>query len=168
MTFHKHTFKPFVTSLIMAAAIIPTSAKSHNYYIDPTYGDDTQNGHSELTAWKSFSPLQSIKMQPGDSLLLKRGAVFNDILTISAIGNANKPIVIDTYGTGQKPCIQAPDGSPYAVLVKNSDNLTLNNLEITNTGSERMAGRTGIKVLCEAFGLSHNIMLNGLYIHDDN
>lgn len=168
MTFHKHTLKPFLASMIMAAAIIPASARSHNYYIDPSHGNDDQNGHSESTAWKSFTPLQCIKMQPGDSLLLKRGTMFNDILTISAIGNANKPIVIDAYGTGKKPCIQAPDGSPYAVLVKNSENLTLNNLEITNTGSERMAGRTGIKILCEDFGVSHNIRLNGLYIHDVN
>ena len=39
---------------------------------------------------------------------------------------------------------------------------------MVNTGTERLAHRTGVKVLCENYGVSHNIILNALEIHDVN
>ncbi len=66
-------------------------------------------------------------------------------------------IVVDAYGNGRKPCIQAPDASLYAVLVYNSNYLTLQNIEVVNTGQERMLNRTGVKILCEDYGISHNV-----------
>ena len=37
-----------------------------------------------------------------------------------------------------------------------------------NTGKQRMANRTGVKVLCEDYGVSHDIVLRELHIHDVN
>ncbi len=60
-------------------------------------------------------------------------------------GKADKRVIIDAYSIGRKPCIKAPDASLYTILVQNSDYLTLQNLEVVNTGTERLAHRTGVK-----------------------
>ncbi|MDL2221377.1 right-handed parallel beta-helix repeat-containing protein [Parabacteroides sp. OttesenSCG-928-N08] len=138
------------------------------YYVDAIQGDDSATGLSEEKAWKSLDRLQELTLQPGDSLLLRRGSIFQGVLEITGEGTADRRVVVDAYGTGDKPCIQAPDGSRYAVQVKNSSYLTLQHLEVVNNGSERLAGRTGVKVLCDNYGTSHHLILNALYIHDVN
>lgn len=97
----------------------------------------------------------------------KRVCFYRHFGTLSE-GKADKRVIIDAYGIGRKPCIKAPDASLYTILVQNSDYLTLQNLEVVNTGTERLAHRTGVKVLCENYGVSHNIILNALEIHDVN
>lgn len=139
-----------------------------NYYVDALQGNDDANGLSKQTAWKSLERLKDIQLRAGDSLLFRRGSVFIGILELSAKGKAEKRVIIDAYGIGRKPCIKAPDASLYTILVRNSDYLTLQNLEVVNTGTERLAHRTGVKVLCENYGVSHNIILNALEIHDVN
>lgn len=139
-----------------------------NYYVDSQHGSDQADGRSMKNAWKSLAPTKDLRLQPGDSLLFRRGTVINGVLEISAQGKANKRIVVDAYGTGRKPCIQAPDASAYAVLVRNSDYVTLQHLEVVNTGRERLAGRTGVKVECRDYGVSHDIVLSKLYVHDVN
>lgn len=142
--------------------------EGQNFYIDSRNGNDRADGQSPKTAWKSLERIKKANFSAGDSLLLCRGSVFTGILELSVKGKAGNPFVVDAYGSGRKPRIQAPDASLYTVLVCNSDYLTLQNLEIVNTGQKRMAGRTGVKVLCEDYGISHNIVLNALEIHDVN
>jgi hypothetical protein len=139
-----------------------------NYYFDAERGNNTNDGLSEKSAWKSFDQLSNVTLKPGDSLLLRRGVVFDDTLVVTGKGEPGNRIVVDAYGMGEKPCIKAPDQSLYAVLIKNSDYLTLQNLEIINTGTQRMPYRTGVKVLCEDYGVSKHLVLNSLYIHDVN
>ena len=152
---------------------VPAHAKSkprggQNYYVDAQNGDDRDDGKSEKTAWKSLLRTKELQLRAGDSLLLRRNSSFNGLLEVSAEGKAGRPVVIGAYGTGRKPCIQAPDSSLYTVLVRNSDYLTLENLEVVNTGKQRMANRTGVKVLCKDYGVSHDIVLRALHIHDVN
>ena len=158
-----------VIIVIIEIFFIPCYGKNgQNYYIDAQNGNDQADGRSMRSAWKSLKRLKKLHLCAGDSLLLCRGSVFTDILELSAEGKAGKPIVVDAYGNGRKPCIQAPDASLYAVLVYNSNYLTLQNIEVVNTGKERMPNRTGVKILCEDYGVSHNIVLNALEIHDVN
>lgn len=146
----------------------PSGNAHTNYYIDTVNGNDSNDGLSEETPWESLSKVKDIQLQAGDSLLLRRGSVFEGILEVSGQGKSGQRIVIDAYGIGKKPCIKAPDGSIYTVLVKNSDYVTVQNLEVVNTGKERMPWRSGVKVLCENYGVSKNIVLNALDIHDVN
>ena len=93
---------------------VPSHAKSkprggQNYYVDAQNGDDRADGKSEKTAWKSLSRTKEIQLNAGDSLLLRRNSSFNGLLEVSAEGMAGRPVVIGAYGTGRKPCIQAPD-----------------------------------------------------------
>lgn len=139
-----------------------------NYYIDAVNGCDTNCGTSPMNAWKSLAKIKQVRLKPGDSLLLCRGSIFNEQLELSAQGTSSRRIIIDAYGEGGKPYIMAPDSSLYTICIHNSDYVTLQNIEISNKGSKRMAYRTGVKILCENYGTSHNIVLNALDIHDVN
>lgn len=162
--------KLIVASLTMMSLMsLPATSKSgQNYYIDPQGGNDNATGRSPKTAWRTTAKLGTLKLSGGDSLLLKRGTTLNALLEITAAGRKGKPVVIGAYGTGRKPCVKAPDKSMFAVQVLNSDYLTIENLEIVNTGSEPQAGRTGIKVSAHDFGVSHDIVLRALDVHDVN
>lgn len=145
-----------------------SSSQGCNYYVDAVNGDDANDGLSAGAAWKSLDRVKNLMLKAGDSLLLRRETTFNGVLEISGRGEPGAGIVVDAYGTGGKPCITAPDSAMYALLVRNSEYLTVQNLEIVNKGTERLAGRAGVKVLCQDYGVSRNVRLNALYVHDVN
>lgn len=151
--------------LAMASCLGPSAA---SYYLDATNGDDNQNGLSESNAWKSLSKLRDVKLNPGDRVLLKRGDIFQGELEISGQGTSDNRIYVETYGEGDKPCIVGNDTSLYAVRILNSDYLTLRNVEIVNTGKERKPHRTGLKIECRNYGVSKNIVIDGVDIRDVN
>lgn len=155
-------------TLFLAILASSTIAGARNYYVDSSKGNDSNSGFTPETAWRSLDRASTAALQPGDSLLLARGSWWEGRLDVSASGTADKPIVISVYGKGQKPAISAPDNSIWAVRILNSDYLTLSNLDITNHGSVRMAGRTGAKVENLGHGTSRGICLTDLDIHDVN
>ena len=138
------------------------------YYLDAMNGDDNKNGHSVDNAWKSLSKLKNVRLKPGDKVLLKRGGSFPGELEISGQGTPDNRIYIDAYGEGSKPCIVGYDNSLYAVRIYNSDYVTLRNVEIVNTGKERKPFRTGLKIECRDYGVSHNIVIDGVEVRDVN
>lgn len=160
----------FITAIALSysCAHSQSADKGQNYYVDAENGNDANNGLSQRQAWKTLDKIRTVQLKAGDSLLFRRGSVFPGILEISAKGRSDRRVVIDAYGKGRKPCITAPDSSLYAVCIKNSDYVTLQNLEVINKGTERMARRTGVKVLCDNYGISRHIILNALDIHDVN
>ena len=139
-----------------------------NYYLDAENGSDANDGLSADKAWKSIAKANETALQPGDSLLFRRGCTFSGILEISASGTQANRVTVDAYGAGDKPCIAAPDSSLYAVFINNSNYLTIQNLDITSHGRARVAKRSGIKVLCRNYGTSKGVTLNALDIHDVN
>ena len=48
------------------------------YYIDATSGMDSNDGLSPERAWKTISKANSAKLNPGDSVLVKRGEAWRD------------------------------------------------------------------------------------------
>jgi parallel beta-helix repeat protein len=85
-------------------------AFSTNYYFSTSTGDDSRTStqaQSPSTPWRTLSKLDSFfsNLQPGDSVLLKRGDTFDGSITISKSGTSGLPIVISGYGTGSKPIV---------------------------------------------------------------
>jgi len=93
--------------LFMLAISISCSMKkpeTANYYFDPINGNDSINpGNSQEQPYKSLSMISKIAIKPGDSLLLKSGAVFTDQLYISCKGDSGKRIVVGKYGGVARP-----------------------------------------------------------------
>lgn len=160
------TMKIFASLLLSLVCCQIITAQT--YYIDAVAGSDQNDGTEESSAWKTLGRASNLKLKAGDRLLLRCGQVFEGELEITGKGTADERIVVGAYGSGSAPIIKGYDESRYAVRVLNSDYLTVSGLEIVNTGSERLARRTGIKVECTNYGVSHDIRLSDLYIHDVN
>ena len=84
--------------------------QSKKYYIDPVTGNDSANGTTENTAWKSFKNIENRIFHPGEHIFLAEGTVFSDALILKDIhGTKESPVLISTFnpkGTSseQKTC----------------------------------------------------------------
>lgn len=78
------------------------------YYVSSLKGNDANSGTEENTPFKSLDKINEISLQPGDQVLLEKGSVFNDqFLHIQGSGSEEAPIIISTYGEGERPQINA-------------------------------------------------------------
>ncbi len=77
------------------------------YYVDASRGLDLNEG-TQKKPWKSIQKINSQTFLPGDSILFKRGEIWNEMLIIPSSGEPGKPIVFGAYGQGEPPLI---DGS---------------------------------------------------------
>ncbi len=94
--------------LFLLCGIIPT--KGNTYYFSSTTGDDSRTAAQArvaVTPWRSLGKLNQIfsQLQPGDSVLFKRGDVFYGIIVAGQSGVAGNPIVLAAYGQGEDPVI---------------------------------------------------------------
>lgn len=77
-------------------------ASATTYYVDPA-GSNGNNGLSPQTAWRTLLKVGISTFQPGDQILFKRDAVWNEWLTPPSSGTAGNPIIFDAYGNGRPP-----------------------------------------------------------------
>ena len=85
------------------------SAVGTTYYVDCNSASDGGLGTSVETAWKTASKLKTAKLNPGDSVLFKRGCVWREKLSIKASGQDGSLIAYGAYGTGNKPSFRGSD-----------------------------------------------------------
>jgi hypothetical protein len=76
------------------------------YYVDCSTGNDSNHGHSKSQAWKSLKPVYDTTLNPGDSLLLKRGCSWTGPLDAKWRGTSDQMILIGAYGSGDLPKIK--------------------------------------------------------------
>ncbi len=84
-----------------------------DYYVDATGGSDGNSGLSAAAAWKTIGKVNASSFAPGDRVLLKRGQIWREQLTIPSSGAAGLPIIFGAYGTGDRPMLKG------SALVKN-------------------------------------------------
>jgi len=79
------------------------------YFIDSVNGNDSNNGQSSQTPWKTLAIIKqkilNNELVPGDVIAFKAGSEFNDnfLRIININGTSENPIVLTSYGTGEKP-----------------------------------------------------------------
>jgi hypothetical protein len=79
-------------SFLTGFTLLPIISSSHfpiiseawatTYYANATNGNDTNNGISPSTAWKTIAKVNSSKFLPEDQILFKRGEVWRDKLVV--------------------------------------------------------------------------------------
>jgi hypothetical protein len=89
------------------------TANAATYYVSQSTGDDSLDGLAAAKAgakgpWKTLAKA-SIEYNAGDSILLKKGDTWNEELTPKGSGTPEKPILISSYGQGNKPLIDRED-----------------------------------------------------------
>jgi len=83
--------------------ILCANASATTYYVSSSAGNDSNNGTSTSTAWQTIGHVNGLAFQPGDSILFKRGDVWNESLAPASSGSAGNPIMFDAYGVGAAP-----------------------------------------------------------------
>jgi len=91
-------WKQIVTAVIVATGV----ASATTYYVDPA-GSNGNSGLSPQTAWRTLLKIGISTFQPGDVILFKRDAVWNEWLTPPSSGAAGNVIKFDAYGNGRPP-----------------------------------------------------------------
>ena len=101
---------PFIVlcfSLFVAGEL---TGQEKNYYVSKS-GDDSRDGLSIQTAWRSLDKISNFDFNPGDSLMLEGGVEFKGTINLTSDDNGSpgKPVVVTSYGN-KKATIAAGDG----------------------------------------------------------
>jgi hypothetical protein len=164
-----HTLAIRKQVLLMVLCFLSLTGFSQTiHYLDSKHGNDKNSGLKPSASWASLARVNDNVFKPGDKLLIKSGTVYKGQLVLRGSGKEGMPIIVDVYGKGSKPRIDGGGATTSAVLLENVEYWEVSNLEITNTGAQRQARRTGIAVIARNFGESHHIYLRNLSIHDVN
>ena len=158
------------------------------YYVDASLGNDANDGMTPDNAWETIAKVNAATLNPGESVLFKRGETWAEMLTPPSPGATGKHIIFDAYGSGANPII---DGSAlnHSLYIQNNTvhHLTFRNIAFAGaTGANRETCRLythSITVTdCEIYGSvayigiaawsndgsdTHDIILRRLTVHDN-
>lgn len=142
------------------------------YYIDNSNNSncsDSGNATSDQP-WCNVSAANGHTFQPDDQILLKAGDLWtNQQLAPQGSGSSGHPIIINQYGSGNKPRIDGQGNATYGtVYLHGQQYWEINNLELTNEGSTNAYKRAGVYVTAAANATVNHIHIQNLLIHDVN
>ena len=142
------------------------------YYIDSGTGDDASVGTSPERAWKSLARVNEQVFLPGDQVRFRAGTRYAGQLKPQGSGvseeGRDNPIVMGMYGEGPKPRIDGEGATLDTLLLRNVEFWDVEDLEITNLGTNRAPERTGVRVVSDGFGVMRGLHLRRLFVHDVN
>jgi hypothetical protein len=157
-------FPPTDEGATAQAHMDPPCRGGRTYYIDSVAGSNANTGLSEAQAWKDFAKINGTVLGPGDSLLLKRGSVFNQELMVSAQGTPDNWAAIGAYGEGPRPIIRRNwDIGERCALITDPGYLRISSLVVCYAGKGIIVhySRSGRKGLLIEDCIAHHI--EGLY-----
>jgi len=117
--------------LVSFLKLSPTIAAT--YCIDATDGNDSNDGLSTSSAWKTIAKVNSSSFQPGDYILFKKGEIWREQLNIPSSGIEGNPITFGAYGVGDKPAISGGSERDYAVLIANKRYIVIDGIKCSNS-----------------------------------
>ncbi len=142
-----------------------TGAAKGAHFVDSVAGDDTRDGSTPATSWKSIARVNQATFQPGDSICFFAGGSWTGQLAPKGSGSAAAPIVVDQYGSGNRPKIAAGSGNLQALLLENVQYWEVNHLELTNTQAAPGDYR-GISIRGKDVGVLNHIYVRNSFVHD--
>lgn len=156
-------------NIVLVVALLATTGRAATYYVDATGGNDANSGTSSDAAWKTLAKVSARTFAAGDLILLKAGESWTGELDLNGDGTAADPIVVDQYGTGNKPFING-GGYESAIRLQGVSYWEVNNLEIINDGGATLTGatnyRVGVIVKTTVSVVRSHIYLRHLNIHN--
>ena len=95
--------RPARKIIVFAFLVWTTMASATTYYVSSSAGSDANSGTSSGAAWQTVAKVNGQTFLAGDSILFKRGDVWNESLAPASSGSSGNPITFDAYGTGAAP-----------------------------------------------------------------
>ncbi|WP_224484440.1 immunoglobulin-like domain-containing protein [Robertkochia aurantiaca] len=136
------------------------SGYAQTYYLNQA-GDDTNDGLSKETAWRSLARVGEMNLLPGDTLLLEGGTLFpgNLVFDNNDGNDPDQPVVIGSYGN-EAAVIDAADTN--GIIFQNTQGFELSGLKIKGAGMNQNTG-SGVVLLNENTG---NFKLSSFKLSD--
>jgi len=154
------------TALTPAPTRTWKSPGGKTYYADSQNGSDTNDGLSATSPWRTLDKINSGEFGPGDRILLRSGSRWTGFLAPGGSGADRKPIIVDKYGRGPKPQIDAQGKWLSTVSLHNIQEIEVRNLDVANRSLDRQPKLTGVEIGLQDFGEGRHIVLDSLDIHD--
>ena len=129
---------------------------SSRYFVD--CGAAVSGDGSASRPWRSLAAVNEHPFAAGERLLFKRGTTCEGSLNPRGSGAAGAPVVIDSFGDGPLPVIDARDRE-YALRLANQSYWEIRNIETTG------GTRYGVFATVDA-GVSEHIHLRDIVVHD--
>ena len=143
-----------------AFAVLPltateaSAAGNTTYYVSPT-GSDSASGTDPAHPLKTLDRASGLPLQPGDKVLLQRGATFTGKLAVWRNGTAAKHITIGSYGTASKPKPKVTNNPNEFCLEVGGSYITIQDLHVT--GCRAGIWSRGTDNLITGVEATHNI-----------
>jgi hypothetical protein len=99
----KRNFILPVLVIIILVLVFGPLASATTYYVSSSTGSDSNSGTASTAAWQTIAHVNSQTFLPGDSILFRRGDVWNESLVPPSSGTSGNPITFDAYGNGPAP-----------------------------------------------------------------
>lgn len=99
------------------------------YYIDSVGGDDANSGTDIDSPVKTLSGLKNLDIKAGTHFLFKNGGEYECAATLTSSGTKENPIVISSYGEGEKAILKTNEKTEVFRLFDCSY-ITISNLHI--------------------------------------
>jgi hypothetical protein len=118
--------KPRIWAGVLACVLscaLTGAARATTYYVSSSAGDDSKDGLTTATAWKSIAKVNAATFAAGDQILFNRGDVWRESLTPPSSGASGNPIKFDAYGSGEAPTITGSLDLPAASWTQDSGNI---------------------------------------------
>ncbi|HPS55924.1 MAG TPA: hypothetical protein PLP05_10020, partial [Sedimentisphaerales bacterium] len=142
------------------------------YYFNSASGNDNNTGTSPDQAWKSLTKFNNRIFLPGDKIYFTTYGTWTGTLTPKGSGTSANPIVIDAYGDvyehDVKPRFDGNGTVPVTIEISNVEYWEINNLQVTNLGTEAAGWRRAINISSSGFGQMDHIYFRNMYVHSVN
>jgi hypothetical protein len=140
--------------------IIPNGEYLRIFFVSND-GDDSNNGTTLNSPWKTISKVNAQDFLPGDAILFQRGDKFIGSLTPPSSGNSTHYITFGAYGTGDKPIITPNDYISGLTWTSYGNGIYKTNDIPFNPGNMLIDGTTKInKINDQFFDKPHTSYLN--------
>lgn len=156
-----HTDKTTATTRRTAGSTTAQNPYNEKYYYIDTAGDNRNSGHSPAEAWKDFTPLNELKLGPGNKVLLKRGCEWNQRLNLHARGTEGNFAEIAAYGSGNARPVIKLNGDKYerCLFLYDPAYVKLSDIEVCNAGA-------GITLYYDHSYNNRSVYLDNILAHD--
>ena len=134
----------------VCALTLVATAPAATYFVDFAGGSDANTGLSSALAWKTIAKVNGATLGAGDSVLFKRGGVWQESLVIPASGGAGNTIKFDAYGSGPAPKITGYLDLPAASWSVDSTNVWKASVTATSMNWVLLGTIWGTKQLAKA------------------
>ena len=87
------------------------------YYIDSIDGDDSADGLTPETAVKTIAGLKNLSIGAGTHFLFRNGGEYECEVTLTCEGTKDNPVVISSYGDGEKALLYTDEKKEIFQLI---------------------------------------------------